>query len=73
MADQIQLRRDTAASWTSTNPTLAQGEFGFETDTNKLKLGDGSTAWNSLAYYENPAANSATVEDCIVYSIALGG
>jgi hypothetical protein len=47
---QIQLRRGTAASWTSANPTLASGEFGFETDTGKAKIGNGSTAWNSLAY-----------------------
>lgn len=43
-------RRDTAANWTAANPTLASGEFGYETDTKKLKIGDGSTAWNSLAY-----------------------
>jgi hypothetical protein len=73
MADQIQLRRTTAASWTATNPMLAQGEFGYETDTNKLKLGDGSTAWNSLSYYENPAVGSASISDVIVYAIALGG
>jgi hypothetical protein len=46
----IQVRRDTAANWTSTNPTLAAGEIGFETDTNKFKFGTGSTAWNSLPY-----------------------
>lgn len=46
----IQIRRDTAANWTSTNPTLASGEIGFETDTNQLKVGSGSTAWTSLAY-----------------------
>lgn len=50
MPARIQLRRDTAANWTATNPTLTQGEPGIETDTGKLKLGDGSTAWNSLAY-----------------------
>jgi len=50
---QIQVRRGTASQWTSTNPTLAAGEFGFETDTNKLKCGNGSTAWNSLAYLNN--------------------
>lgn len=50
---QIQVRRGTAANWTSTNPTLAAGEFGFETDTNKLKCGNGSTAWNSLTYINN--------------------
>jgi hypothetical protein len=47
---QIQIRRGTAAQWTSTNPTLASGEQGFETDTNKMKIGTGSTAWNSLPY-----------------------
>ena len=52
MADIIQLRRDTAANWTSTNPILAQGEVGFETNTRKLKVGDGTTAWNSLSYYD---------------------
>jgi hypothetical protein len=47
---QIQIRRGTAAQWTSANPTLAAGEWGYETDTNKGKIGNGSTAWNSLAY-----------------------
>lgn len=51
MADMIQLRRDTAANWTSANPILAQGEPGLETDPGKLKVGDGSTAWSSLSYY----------------------
>ena len=46
----MQQRRDTAANWTSNNPTLAAGEIGFETDTKKLKIGDGTTAWTSLAY-----------------------
>ena len=47
---QIQFRRGTAAQWTSTNPTLAAGELGYETDTGYAKIGNGSTAWNSLAY-----------------------
>ena len=50
MPQQIQLRRGTAAQWTSANPTLAAGETGVETDTKKFKVGDGSTAWNSLTY-----------------------
>ena len=50
MPTQIQLRRDTAADWTSNNPTMAAGEFGWESDTNRFKIGDGSTAWASLAY-----------------------
>lgn len=48
---QIQVRRGTAAQWTSTNPTLAAGEWGFETDTGKAKIGNGSTAWASLTYF----------------------
>ena len=47
---QIQVRRGTASQWTSTNPTLAAGEWGFESDTGKVKIGNGSTAWNSLGY-----------------------
>jgi hypothetical protein len=46
----IKVRRDTASNWTTANPTLASGEIGFETNTNKLKVGNGSTAWTSLAY-----------------------
>ena len=46
----IQIRRGTAASWTSENPTLEAGEFGLETDTGKTKIGNGSTAWTSLTY-----------------------
>ena len=52
--DLIQLRRDTAANWTSEDPTLAAGEMGFETDTGKFKIGTGSTAWNSLLYAVTP-------------------
>jgi hypothetical protein len=47
---QIQVRRGTASQWTSANPTLASGEWGFESDTGKVKIGNGSTAWNSLGY-----------------------
>ena len=56
MADIIQIRRDTAANWTSANPTLAQGELGVETDTDKIKIGDGSTAWTSLGYLIDSAS-----------------
>ena len=50
MTVQIQLRRGTASQWTSSNPTLALAEMGIETDTNYFKIGDGATAWVSLAY-----------------------
>lgn len=47
---QIKLRGDTAVNWTAENPTLLANELGRETDTGKIKIGDGSTAWTSLAY-----------------------
>lgn len=60
MSDTItrfKLRNGTAAAWTAANPVLLAGEVGLESDTRKLKLGDGTTAWNSLLYvqgYDNP-------------------
>ena len=51
---RIQLKRSTAASWTSNNPVLFVGEIGYETDTKKFKIGDGSTAWTSLTYSSIP-------------------
>jgi len=48
---RMQLRADTAANWTSINPTLLSAEIGLERDTNKIKIGNGSTAWNSLGYF----------------------
>jgi hypothetical protein len=52
MPTKSQIRRGTASQWTSANPTLASGEFGLETDTDKVKLGDGETAWTSLTYFQ---------------------
>jgi len=50
MPVKIQLRRDTSSNWSTRNPVLFLGEPGFETDTNKLKLGDGTSTWNDLGY-----------------------
>ena len=47
---KFQLRRSISSNWTSTNPILQAGEPGFETDTYKLKIGDGITRWNLLPY-----------------------
>lgn len=57
MAVRIQFRRGTASEWTTADPTLSAGEFGFETDTRQFKIGDGSTAWSGLAY---PATGTIT-------------
>ena len=58
MAARIQLRRDTSSNWSTANPTLSGGELGLETNTNKIKVGDGTTAWNSLDYVVYPLAFS---------------
>ena len=60
MAVQIQFRNDTASAWTSANPTMSAGEMGIETDTDKFKLGDGATAWTSLAYggFQGPTGDT---------------
>jgi hypothetical protein len=60
MTSRLQNRRDTAANWTANNPTLAAGEIGLETDTAKFKMGNGSTAWNSLAYSYTAGAQGTT-------------
>jgi hypothetical protein len=57
---QIQVRRGTAAQWTSANPTLSAGEWGLETDTLKTKIGNGATAWTSLAYQGAGTVTSIT-------------
>jgi len=46
----IKLRRDTAANWTSVDPVLAAGEAGFESDNNRIKIGDGTSTWSQLSY-----------------------
>ena len=61
---QIQVRRGLAATWTSTNPTLAAGEIGFETDTGKFKIGTGSSTWSALSYsagYLAPTLGSTNI------------
>ena len=56
MAYRIVLRQDTASNWTQNNPTLLSGEFGFETDTYNLKLGNGVDPWTAVPYWNSIAA-----------------
>lgn len=51
MAYRIVLRQDLAANWTQNDPVLLSGELGFETDTYRVKLGDGVKRWSLLPYY----------------------
>lgn len=55
MAYQIQIRRDTADNWAAANPILAQGEMGYEIDTNKAKFGNGATPYNDRPYFGGTA------------------
>jgi len=69
MATRIQLRRDTAANWTSENPILSSGEPGYETDSVKYKIGDGATAWDSLSYF----SGSHWVTISGTHTVTVGG
>ena len=51
MAFRFQLRRDTALVWSAVDPVLLIGELAYETDTNRMKIGDGATPWNDLPYF----------------------
>lgn len=60
----FQLHRGTAAIWEKNNPILSRGEPGFEIDTNRLKIGDGVTAWKDLLYIgEEEVFNASTHYD----------
>jgi hypothetical protein len=59
MAAVIQVKRGSASAWTAANSVLAAGEIGYETDTRKFKVGDGSTAWTSLSYATVDLASAA--------------
>jgi len=79
MTATIQVRRGTAAQWTSANTVLAAGEIGFETDTNKHKIGDGTSTWSQLVYFlsetqlgVNPAGSQATVKARLEYGERFG-
>lgn len=51
---RIQVRRGTAAQWTSVDPVLEAGEMGLETDTNYIKFGNGTDVWSDLGYANDP-------------------
>jgi hypothetical protein len=67
MATRMQQRRGTASQWTSANPVLNAGEMGWESDTNKFKIGDGTNHWADLDYFidinstVNPAFGTSIV------------
>lgn len=70
MATRMQQRRGTASQWTSANPVLNAGEMGWESDTNKFKIGDGTNHWADLDYF---ADINSTVNPAFGTSIVFEG
>lgn len=75
MATKIQIRRGTASSWNTANPILSSGELGFETDTNKFKIGDGISEWDGLDYFSDIlttlSASAYALEQANLYSASI--
>lgn len=67
---ELEFRRGTAAAWNAANPVLASGEPGYETDTGKLKVGDGATAWTTLPYFSAGSSGVSSL-DAITGAITL--
>lgn len=69
---QIKLRRDTSANFTSVNPVLGVGEPAYETDTKKLKIGDGTTAYTQLEYFSAGGGGSTDITATLPLKIVDG-
>lgn len=73
----LQHKRDTAANWTANNPTLLAGQLGIETDnlttTPKFKVGDGTTAWNSLPYFYGGSLSAQDIANVLSVGNDTGG
>jgi hypothetical protein len=68
MATRMQQRRGTASQWTEADPILAAGEIGFETDTNKFKVGDGTNNWSDLTYFLSEDVLDGTLDEYVLSS-----
>jgi len=68
MTTRMQQRRGTSTQWTTTDPVLAAGEIGVETDTNQFKLGDGVSTWSDLSYFKNLDDLGASLDDYVPLS-----
>jgi hypothetical protein len=65
MATRIQVRRGTTSEWNTANPTLVEGEFGYNTTLDKFKIGDGTSTWSVLEYVPTSADLSSSLGDYI--------
>lgn len=66
MTTRIKIRRDTTSNWAAINPILADGEIGFETDTRRMKVGDGVNPWTLLNY--GPVIDSSNISNAVLTS-----
>lgn len=74
---RIQLKHGLAASWDSKNPVLLAGEMGIETDTLKMKVGDGTSNWKALGYLGADANDILAIinenrDSCTTVTVAEG-
>ena len=74
---RIQLKHGLAASWTKKNPVLLAGEIGIETDTLKMKVGDGTSNWSDLGYLGADANDILAIinenrDSCTTVEVAKG-
>lgn len=74
---RIQLKHGLAAKWTEKNPVLLAGEIGIETDTLKMKVGDGTSNWSALGYLGADANDILAIinenrDSCTTVEVAEG-
>lgn len=62
----LQYRHGNSQTWTQKNPILDVGEPGYETDTGKVKIGDGFTFWNKLKYQPNESSIAVQIREALV-------
>lgn len=70
MSTTIKVRRGAASLWTSNNTVLADGELGYESDTGKFKIGDGTTHWNVLEYILPQSDVSTLIQTAVSNAIS---
>lgn len=70
---RIQLKKDTSEAWRINNPILLDGEAGYESDTNLMKVGDGIHRWLELDYINSGATAIASTANYAINAGALGG
>jgi hypothetical protein len=59
---RFQIRRDTSTNWAANDPKLADGEMGYETNTGRMKIGDGMHLWNDLPYFPSASNLTGTID-----------